>query len=91
MVGSGKPSGGIQGIFMVSPTDTTTFCGTAFHFFPKTKRKLWKNGYLEKNLHFRDISAGSDSIWPKALSALHVYVPVWSWPKVISIRSSPSW
>ena len=37
MVGSGKPSGGIHGIFMVSPTDTTTFCGTAFHFFPKTK------------------------------------------------------
>ena len=38
MVGSGKPSGGIQGIFMVSPTDTTTFCGTAFHFLPKTKK-----------------------------------------------------
>ena len=48
---------------MVSPTDTTTFCGTAFHFFPKTKNKNYEKMTIKKkNLHFRYISAGSDSI-----------------------------
>ena len=55
MVGSGNPSGGIQGIFMVSPTDTTTFCGTAFHFFPKTERKIMKKCQFRRKTYILEI------------------------------------